>query len=257
MKAFTIYTGISKGFSSPTTSELRPTGGAINNQLEAEYGTSYDFGVRATLFNKLNVDINAFSFGLKSTIVQRRDALGGDFYVNAGSTKQHGIESYLSYPFSVTNSTNGLIWISHSFHDFTYKEFAKGNDDFSGKRLPGEPKHALSSGIDYGIKGLRVALTHSYSGKVPLNDANSFYADAYHLLGFRLSYEKTINRIGVRVFAGAENLLDEQYSLGNDINGFGGRFFNAAPGRNYYAGLNFIWNKKKRQGQHIMITSEN
>ncbi len=30
-------------------------------------------------------------------------------------------------------------------------------------------------------------------------------------------------------------LLNETYSLGNDINGFGGRYYNAAAKRNYYA----------------------
>jgi iron complex outermembrane receptor protein len=37
--------------------------------------------------------------------------------------------------------------------------------------------------------------------------------------------------------AGVDNLLDQKYSLGNDINGFGGRYYNAAPGRNYYVAL--------------------
>jgi iron complex outermembrane receptor protein len=39
------------------------------------------------------------------------------------------------------------------------------------------------------------------------------------------------------VQGGVDNLLDEQYSLGNDVNGFGGRYFNAAAGRNYYVSL--------------------
>ena len=38
-------------------------------------------------------------------------------------------------------------------------------------------------------------------------------------------------------FAGADNLLDEQYSLGNDLNAAGSRFYNAAAGRNYFVGL--------------------
>jgi iron complex outermembrane recepter protein len=31
--------------------------------------------------------------------------------------------------------------------------------------------------------------------------------------------------------------LDETYSLGNDLNAFGGRFFNAAAPRNFFAGM--------------------
>jgi hypothetical protein len=36
-----------------------------------------------------------------------------------------------------------------------------------------------------------------------------------------------------------ENLLNETYSLGNDINTAAGRFYNAAPGVNYLAGVSF------------------
>ena len=50
---------------------------------------------------------------------------------------------------------------------------------------------------------------------------------------------------GLDVFAGVDNLLDLTYSLGNDINAFGGRYYNAAPKRNFYAGLSFQWNKNK------------
>jgi iron complex outermembrane receptor protein len=35
---------------------------------------------------------------------------------------------------------------------------------------------------------------------------------------------------------GADNLLNKTYSLGNDLNAFGGRFFNPAPKRNYFLG---------------------
>jgi iron complex outermembrane receptor protein len=41
------------------------------------------------------------------------------------------------------------------------------------------------------------------------------------------------------VFAGIDNALDETYSLGNDLNAIGGRYYNAASPRNYYIGLNF------------------
>jgi iron complex outermembrane receptor protein len=37
--------------------------------------------------------------------------------------------------------------------------------------------------------------------------------------------------------AGVDNLLNQTYSLGNDINAFGGRYFNAAAKRNYFVGL--------------------
>ena len=68
-----------------------------------------------------------------------------------------------------------------------------------------------------------------------MNDANSEYAKAYNLLGAKIGFEKLVKgRLRIKLFGGVENILDERYSLGNDINGFGGRYYNAAPGRNYY-----------------------
>jgi iron complex outermembrane receptor protein len=42
----------------------------------------------------------------------------------------------------------------------------------------------------------------------------------------------------LELFAGADNLLNQRYSLGDDLNAVGGRYYNPAPGRNYFGGLN-------------------
>ena len=46
-------------------------------------------------------------------------------------------------------------------------------------------------------------------------------------------------KVQLNIYAGGDNLLDEIYSLGNDINAAGGRYYNAAFARNYYFGLGF------------------
>jgi iron complex outermembrane receptor protein len=73
---------------------------------------------------------------------------------------------------------------------------------------------------------------------LPLTDANSFYAEGYHLLQCKLEYKHSFKKTMMEIFAGADNLLNENYSLGNDINAVGNRFYNAAPLRNYFAGIN-------------------
>jgi Outer membrane receptor proteins, mostly Fe transport len=240
-KAINLYTTIAKGFSPPTTAELLPTGGAINLGLNAEEGTNYEVGMKANFFKDLYVDINTFFFSLNNTIVQRRNASGSDFYINAGSTKQHGIESYFSYPifFSSHKLKNGIVWLSHTWYDFHYKEFKQLNNDFSGNSLPSVAPHTISSGIDISMNsGLLVTVTYYYSDKIALNDANSAYANSYHLLGAKIGYQNNIKKkLAYKISFGAENLLNEKYSLGNDINGFGGRYYNAAAGRNFFASV--------------------
>jgi iron complex outermembrane receptor protein len=243
-----FYSSLSKGFSPPTVAELLPTGGAINLDLNAEEGRNYDVGVKARFWNKLFVDINAFTFSLKNTIVTRRDAAGGDFFINAGKTKQRGIETYVGYPlFQGKVFEQSLLWVSHTLHDFEYDAFKQGNNDFSGNRMPGTAKHAVSTGIDVTTRqGIGAAITYYASGKIPLNDANTAYADRYNVMGARLAYQKWIgNRWRMKLMAGADNLLDERYSLGNDLNGFGGRYYNAAAGRNYFVSFLIQWASKK------------
>jgi iron complex outermembrane receptor protein len=236
-----LYTSIARGFSPPTTAELLPTGGAINLGLNAEEGVNYDVGIKGT-FKNLYVDINAFYYRLKNTIVLRRTATGGDFYLNAGSTKQYGIESYLGYSLfsSSHHFTRSFAWISHTWHIFHYKDFKQLTNDFSGNRLPSVAPHTLSSGIDLSMKnGLFGSINYYFSDKIALNDANSAFADAYHLLGAKIGFEKNTGKIYWKIFSGVENILDQTYSLGNDINGFGGRYYNAAPGRNFFVGASF------------------
>jgi iron complex outermembrane receptor protein len=243
-----IYSGIARGFSPPTRDELIPTGGAINLELEAEKGTNYDLGVKAKLANKLYVDVDAFLFNLDSAIVQRRDAGGGDYYVNSGKTNQHGVETYVSYPLLQGNVfEQSTFWVSHTWHDFHYKEFKQLNSDFSNNQMPGDPKHAISTGYDVTArKGFNAAITYYYSGKIPLNDANTAFADAYSLIGAKIGFQKWVKGIWrFRFNAGVDNLLDEKYSLGNDLNAAGGRYYNAAPGRNYYVSVLVQWVSKK------------
>jgi len=74
--------------------------------------------------------------------------------------------------------------------------------------------------------------------KAILNDANSEFAKAYTLLQAKIGWKRQLrSSLGLELFAGADNLLNEQYSLGNDINAAGNRYYNAAPGVNYFAGV--------------------
>ncbi len=246
--SLSLYSSVSKGFSPPTTSELLPTGSAINLNLNAEEGVNYDVGLRGTIFKNLYLDINTFIFSLQNTIVQRRDAGGGDFFINAGKTKQRGIETYIGYPLfasaPIINRSN--FWFSHTYHHFKYKDFKQLTLDFSGNKLPGAAPHTISSGIDLLLNnGFLGTLSYYYSDKLPLSDANDVYANDYHLIGAKIGYQKLFNTLRIKIIAGAENLLDEKYSLGNDINGFGGRYYNAAAGRNFYALLSFQYLTKK------------
>lgn len=244
-----LYASVSRGFSPPTTQEILPSTSVISTGLEAEHGINYEAGIKSSwLQQRLYVEVNAFYYQLKNAIVQRKDASNADYFDNAGSTKQRGIESQVAYQlFEKQNSflRYGRISISHTLNNFKYNDFKQAANDYSGKQLPSVAKNSFTASLDIVIKpGIYTNLTYFYSDPIALNDANTDFASSYNLLGARIGWRKKIKSIALDLFAGGDNLFDTQYSLGNDINAAGGRYYNIAAGSNYYAGVSFQWAKK-------------
>lgn len=247
-----VFASVSKGFSPPTISELLPSTGVITTSLEAEQGTNYETGGRMSLLNqKLRIEVTGFYFKLNNALVTRKDSSNADYFVNAGNTKQRGIEISADYSFTFGKSAleSVLIKSAYTFSDFKYGDFAKGKTDYSGKTLPSVPKNTISVLADLQFrKNIYLSTTYFYATKIFLDDANDFSADAYHLLGCRAGWKPVLKScIDINVYAGVENLLNEIYSLGNDINAAAGRYYNAAPKRNFYAGVSFQWNRQHKK----------
>jgi iron complex outermembrane receptor protein len=219
----------------------------ISTFLEAEQGWNYELMLRKmALRNKLRLELTGFYFALNDALVQRRDASGGDFFINSGLVRQKGLEAAVDYycrP-AIRRATDHFnLQAAYSLNHFRYGSFIKGTEDFSGKTIPSVPSNTFSVLADLVFRnGLYSNATYYASSSIFLNDANTVSAPAYHLLGFRAGWKKIIQKkIKLNFYTGVQNLLDEKYSLGNDINAAGGRYYNAAPRRNYYAGISFQW----------------
>lgn len=241
-----LYANIARGYSSPSTSEFAPSGSLANINLKAEYGWNYELGVRGKLLNdKLIYDASIFYYELTNAIVLRKDSAGGDNYINAGSTTQIGFEAKLDYLILERKQSFLSVlkcWASFTAYHFRYKDFLQDSNNFSGKQLPGTSPYTIAGGLDAAFKsGISFHATYFFSDKIALNDANSAFADSYHLLGFKCAYKYNSRRLKPEIFVGVDNLLNEKYSLGNDINAAGGRYYNAAMPVNIYAGLVLNW----------------
>ncbi len=240
--SMSVYGVVSKGFSPPTVAELLPSTSVINTDLQAEHGINYELGFRGSFFNHLSVDLNAYYFRLQNSITQRRDNSGADYFVNSGKTKQQGIETALDY--QVRSKAGEFIsqlniWLSHTYQHFRYKDFKQVTTDFSGNKIPSIAPHTIATGIEVVTKiGVYGNVNYYYSDAIPLNDANSEFASSYNLLGFKAGYRFTIGKhLKADLFVSGDNLFNQTYSLGNDINAAANRFYNAAPGVNYLAGI--------------------
>jgi iron complex outermembrane receptor protein len=234
----------SKGYSPPTIAEILPSDNHINSTLQPEQGWNYETGFR--FHDRQEIiwwDVAAFTYRLQNAIVRRvHPDDETEFFINAGGTLQNGLESQITV--QLINQQKG--WIrslklsnAFSFSDFTFSDYSNGSQNFSGNELTGVPKQVIVTSIGAAFpSGIYLSVAYNYTSSLPLNDINTVYADAYHLLQAKIAWTSTFKKTTVSLFIGADNILNEKYSLGNDLNAVGGRYYNAAPLRSLFAGVN-------------------
>jgi len=238
-----VYGSVSKGFSPPSLAEVRPSAGAYNNALAPEHGISYEAGLRGNAFGRqLLFDGAVYTFGLEETIVIQRAEDGAEYFVNAGKTRQFGVEGTVTWD-PAWLSTGALadfkLWSSYTYNHYRFHDYVQDGVNYSGNALTGAAPVVFASGLDITLRmGLYINVIGNYTDHVPLNDANTAFAKEYFLLGSRVGYRRSFgDRFLADVFGGVDNALDKRYSLGNDLNAVGSRFYNAAPTRNFYVGV--------------------
>lgn len=248
---FAAHGSVSWGFSPPSLSEVRTSEGSINTTLQAEKGTNYELGFR-TNGKRLQTDVSFFSLQLRDAFVTKTAENGTVLFENAGSTSNQGIEVMAAYQILQTPIESQFIsklnaQLAYTYNHFRFKEYFKRDNDFSGNAYTGVSPHILNLGLNLETNtGIFANLNYNFTDKIPLNDANTIFSNAYNLLNVKAGYRKTLNRLGLEFFGGINNLLDEEYSLGNDLNPFGGRYFQPAAERNFYGGLRLKFLGKKR-----------
>ena len=231
---YSVYGSVSSGFSPPTLDEFRTNEGSINTGLRPERGTNYELGTKGGR-GPVNYTVSLFYLRLNETISVLSDARGTSLFRNAGNTNQYGVELALDYAAAPWLDLYG----SYTYHRFRYGDYEQRGEDYSGNRLPGTAPHIVNLEARVQLPlGVYATLTENYTDAIPLNDGNTVYGKAYHLVRARVGYRKRVRKVQYDFFAGGSNLLDERMSFGNDLNPqFGGRYFQPAPGRNYFLGV--------------------
>ncbi len=236
-KNVSVHASISHGFSTPTLAETLMPNGLINTEIKPETGFSYEAGTRGYFFKrKLFVDVALYSMHINNLLVARRTALDEYVGVNAGKTLHNGISASVNYTLIKTSKISAGSFITYSFANYTFQEFVDDEKgDFSGNALTGTPAHIANAGIDVlFLVGLYGNVNFNYTGKMPMNDANSLYSEAYSLLNAKVGYQKKMGNLTLDISGGVNNILDKQYASMILINA---RSFGGKPPRYYYPGL--------------------
>ena len=237
-----IYLLASRGFSPPTVAEIRPSDGNYYGELAPESGWNIEAGWRLAAANRRwNWEISLYRFSLQQTIVRRSNAAGAEYFVNAGSTLQQGIETAFQWNLIPANTFRkwSLNWqSSFCYQPYYFVQYQQGTIDYSGHPLTGVPSTILFTAAQFTHqKGWYATAQLTANAALPLNDLSDEYANPYQLFqaeaGIRLNHKK----LRWQLFAGLDNILNQSYSLGNDINAAGRRYYNAAPGINAFWGI--------------------
>ena len=242
-----VYGISAYGFSPPSLAEVRPSDGNYYGELAPEKGWNWELGMKGFLLHdRLQFDFAYYHFEVQDAIVRRNNTAGAEYFVNAGSTLQQGLEA--SFHETIINKpkgclTNVSIWSSYSFQPFHFVNYQQGTINYAGNALTGVPRNIWVTGMDLVFKN-RCTFHGSINAvaRIPLTDANDVFADPYQLVQLKFDYLLRMKHWNALCFIGIDNALNQVYSLGNDINAAGKRYYNPAAERNIFAGIQFQLN---------------
>jgi len=244
---YSLYATVSKGYGPPTIDEIVPSAGVFNVTLNAENATNFEVGARAEIPDKLYISAAYYFLKLNNTIVSRRDNSGAEYFVNAGNTNQQGFELAVTYyPLKGTGNfiKDCKLWVNYTNIMAKFDTYQRGNNNYSGNKLTGTAPNVFVSGADILTKiGLYANVTYSFTDVIPLNDANTFFAAQYNLLFARAGYKLSLSkRMATEIFGSFDKSFNTPFSLGNDLNAAGNRYFNPSAPQNFTGGLKLQFN---------------
>ncbi len=235
------YVSAGRGFETPTLTELAysPAGG-FNLGLDPATSTQYEAGIKARL-DTLRVNAAVFHIDTDDELVVASSAGGRTTYQNAAQTRRRGVELSLEQQWSEQwRASLAYTWLQARYaQDFT----SNNRLIESGNRLPGVPQSTLYGELAWQPQGgVDLALEGLYRSAVEVEDSNQAKAaPSYAVFNARVRLEQAIDHWTFGQTLRLDNLLDRDY-IGSVIVADGnGRYYEPAPGRNWYLGADLAY----------------
>ena len=230
-----FFGSLATSFETPTLNELsaNPTGEeGFNPNLSSSQARNFEFGWRfSSAFGQLETTL--FSIQTKNEIIpyELEDFPTRTFYRNAGKTDRQGIEIHWEL------KKNSWHWLaSFNYAAIEFKDYELDEKTLSGNSLPGIPKQQFFASLSYNFNnGLGVMSQNQYNGSIYSDDANQNLVSPYFLSNLKIW--KSYNNL--EVFGGINNLFNRLYNDNIRINAWGKRYYEPAPTRNFYFGINY------------------
>ena len=236
-----LFFNSSKSYETPTLSELsaNPIGkGGFNDLLNVQKAKNYDFGLK---FKSESTDFSIVGFvvNTENDLVpfELEEFPGRTFYQNAGKTLRKGIE----IDFNHRLNKNFLARIIYNYTNFRYGEYISGDLNLKGNYLPGIPTRFGNLELKYkNSKKLNIVYSRNYRGNLYANDNNTEKISSFWRDDFNFSIPIKIGKNNFDFFFGCNNIFNKLYPDNIRINAFGGRYYEAAPGRIFFTGIKVL-----------------
>lgn len=244
--AVNLYVSAGRGFETPTLGELSysGTGGTFSYDLKPTTSKHYEAGLKAFVGNDSRLDLALFQIKTDNEIVVLSASGGRTAYQNAAKTTRRGLEASFDSRW-VNNFTSR---IAYTAIDARYDEAFTFNSGFppapitvaADNKLPGVAAQTLFGELvwKHPASGFHAAVEGIARSKVYVEDTNAKQtAPGYAVANLRFGVDRQYGALKVRSFLRLDNVLDRQY-VGSVIVGDGnGRYYEAAPGRNWLLGV--------------------
>jgi iron complex outermembrane receptor protein len=230
------YVSVGKGFETPTQAEMAYAPGlaeSFNFGLKPATSMQYEMGVKYRLGERTRLNAAVYEIHTDDEIVVASATDGRTSYRNAGRTVRRGFEASLQSDLSEQWQTT----LVYTRTDARYADDISQTIE-SGNRLPGVPLNNLFGELVWKpVSSISMGVEGQYRSKVYVDDSNNAKAaPAYAVFNWRTRFEQHVGPWTFHQLLRLDNLFDRQY-VGSVIVGDGnGRYYEAAPGRSWYAG---------------------
>lgn len=228
-----LFANFSTSFETPALSELsaNPSGTeGLNLELKPSRALNYELGWKG-LWKKVRFEANVFYIESTNEILpyELEAFPGRSFYRNTGATERIGLELFGAYQFQAWEVQLSLTQAQYQFSE---------SDTLNVNALPGIPNSQFFLQLGYTTPSKwSFQLTGEHIGTFYADNANAVQIEAFQKV--RLQGGKTISlaNLEMNLFGGVNNLFDVRYFDNIRLNAFGKRYYEPAPGRNVFVGL--------------------
>jgi len=231
-----LFVNFSTSFETPTLSELsaNPTGGAgLNLDLDPSKANNYELGWKT---RGASAFFEATGFFIQSTneiLPYELEAFPGRFfYQNAGATRRYGIELAGAFQWKRWDIQASLTQAQHQF------KAQDATEAVDKKSLPGIPNSQAFLQLLYtSTNDWNWMLSGEQLGRFYANNSNSVVIQSFQKVRFQALKTVQVPWGELHFLGGINNLLNQTYFDNIRLNAFGGRYYEPAPGRNLYLGV--------------------